>query len=88
MWRLSSAFRRQPVAAVHIGPWTDQTMNGLPHGKIVQPTVERSFGWLAHWRGLLRDRVGRLDVSAGRLAFVAILSGVQALLNPTPVQAA
>ena len=48
--------------------------------------VERS--WLAHWRGLLRDRAGRLDVSTGRLAFVAILSGVQALLNPQPIRAA
>src|SRR4051794_29915904 len=24
--------------------------------------VERSFGWLVHWGGLLRDRAGRLDV--------------------------
>ena len=30
--------------------------------------VERSFGWLAHWGGLLRDRAGRLDVSAARIA--------------------
>ncbi|WP_146101889.1 hypothetical protein [Rhodopila globiformis] len=50
--------------------------------------VERSFGWLAHWGGLLRDRAGRLDVSAGRPAFVAILSGFQALLNPMPIRAA
>ena len=49
--------------------------------------VERSFGWLAHWGGLLRDRAGRLDVSAGRLAFAAVLSGVEALLNPMPVRA-
>jgi putative transposase len=49
--------------------------------------VERSFGWLSHWGGLVRDRAGRLDVSAGRLAFVAILSGVQALLNPQPIKA-
>jgi hypothetical protein len=88
MWRLSSAFRHQPTAAVYSGPWTDQTMNGLPHGKIVQPIVERSFGWLVHSGGLLRDRAGRLDVSAGRLAFVAILSGFQALLNPMPSRAA
>jgi hypothetical protein len=39
--------------------------------------AERSFGWLTHWGGLLRER-------AGRLAFVAVLSGVQALLNPKP----
>ena len=44
--------------------------------------VERSFGWLAHWNGLARDRAGRLDVSAGRLALIAILSGVEALINP------
>ena len=48
--------------------------------------VERSFGWLSHWGGLLRDRAGRLDVSAARLAFAATLSGVEALLNPLPVR--
>src|SRR5215218_5523360 len=48
--------------------------------------VERSFGWLAHWGGLLRDRAGRLDVSAARIAFAASLSGVEALPNPMPVQ--
>lgn len=50
--------------------------------------VERTFGWLAHWNGPVRDRAGRLDVSAGRLAFAAILSGVEALLNPMPAQTA
>jgi putative transposase len=50
--------------------------------------VERSFGWLAHWGGLLRDRAGRLDVAGARLAFAAVLSGVEALLNPMPVHAA
>ena len=49
--------------------------------------VERSFGWLSHWGGLARDRAGRLDVSAARLAFVGILSGFEALLNPMPVRA-
>ena len=48
--------------------------------------VERSFGWLSHWGGLARDRAGRLDVSAARLAFAAILSGVEALLNPMPIR--
>jgi putative transposase len=48
--------------------------------------VERSFGWLSHWGGLLRDRAGRLDVSAARIAFAATLSGVEALLNPLPVR--
>jgi putative transposase len=50
--------------------------------------VERSFGWLSHCNGLARDRAGRLDVSAGRLAFAAILSGVEALLNPMPTRKA
>ena len=50
--------------------------------------VERSFGWLVHWGGLLRDRAGRLDVSAARGAFAAVLSGVEALLNHMPVHAA
>lgn len=49
--------------------------------------VERSFGWLTHWAGLLRDRAGRLDVSAARIACVALLSGVEALINPAPTQA-
>ncbi len=48
--------------------------------------VERSFGWLVHWGGLLRDRAGRLDVSAARIACAAVLSGIEALLNPIPVQ--
>jgi len=48
--------------------------------------VERSFGWLVHWGGLLRDRAGRLDVSAARMACAAALSGVEALLNPMPIQ--
>jgi transposase len=48
--------------------------------------VERSFGWLVHWGGLLRDRAGRLDVSAARVALAAVLSGVEALINPMPVQ--
>ncbi len=48
--------------------------------------VERSFGWLVHWGGRLRDRAGRLDVSAARIAFAATLSGIAALLNPMPSQ--
>jgi transposase len=48
--------------------------------------VERSFGWLSHWGGLARDRAGRLDVSAARLAFVGVLSAFEALLNPMPVR--
>ena len=50
--------------------------------------VERSFGWLVHWGGLLRDRAGRLDVSAARIVFAAVLSGFETLLNPMPIQAA
>jgi transposase len=49
--------------------------------------VERSFGWLSHWGGLARDRAGRLDVAAARLACACVLSGFQALLNPMPVRA-
>jgi hypothetical protein len=47
-----------------------------------------SVGWLTHWGGLLRERAGRLDVAAGRLAVVAVLSGVQALLNPQSIRKA
>lgn len=49
--------------------------------------VERSFGWLAHWGGLLRDRAGRLDVAATRIACAAVLSGVADIINPLPAQA-
>jgi putative transposase len=49
--------------------------------------VERSFGWLSHWGGLAKDRAGRLDVSAARVALACVLSGVEALLNPMPVRA-
>ncbi len=44
--------------------------------------VERTFGWLSHWGGLLRERAGRLDVATGRLACVACLMAVTALYNP------
>ena len=50
--------------------------------------VERSFGWLVHWGGLLRDRADRLDVSTARVAFAAVLSGIEALIKPMPIQAA
>jgi putative transposase len=48
--------------------------------------VERSFSWLTQWGGLLRDRAGRLDGSAARLAFVAAVSGTVALINPIPAR--
>jgi transposase len=48
--------------------------------------VERSFGWLTAWGGLLRDRAGRLDVAAARIACVAVFAGVEALLNPLPAR--
>jgi putative transposase len=44
--------------------------------------IERSFGWLTHWGGLLRDRAGRLDVAAARVACAAVLAGAEALINP------
>ncbi|WP_231343882.1 IS5 family transposase [Methylorubrum sp. B1-46] len=44
--------------------------------------VERTFGWLSHWGGLLRERAGRLDVATGRLTCVACLRAVSALHNP------
>ena len=71
------------------------TLHGMRHevvtrepgrkGFAVQPrrwVVERSFGWLAHWGGLLRDRAGRLDVAAARIACAAVLAATQALINP------
>ena len=36
---------------------------------------------------IARDRAGRLDVAAARLALAALLPGVEALLNPMPVHA-
>src|SRR5919199_6889663 len=62
----------------------DQTGFVVLEGRWV---IERSFGWLVHWGGLLRDRAGRLDVSAARIAFAAALSGIEALLNPMLVKA-
>ena len=70
----------QPFPGDHRRPRETET------GNIVRRSVERSFGWLSHWGGLARDRAGRLDVSAARLAFAAILSGVEALLNPMPIR--
>jgi len=48
--------------------------------------VERSLGWLVHRGGLLRDRAGRLDVSAARVACAAVPSGVEAPINPRPAR--
>ena len=48
--------------------------------------VERSFGWLVHWGGLLRD--GAVWTPQPRIACAAVLPGVEALLNPMPTQAA
>jgi hypothetical protein len=59
--------------------WCD--LQGMRHH-----VVARSFGWLAHWGRLLRDRAGLLDVSAARIAFVAILSDIEAFLNPRPIR--
>jgi len=42
--------------------------------------VERRFAWLTSWGGLLRDRAGRLDVSAARLH--AALVATEDLINP------
>ena len=44
--------------------------------------VERSFGWLAHWGGLLRDRAGRLHIAAARIACAAVLASTEALISP------
>lgn len=44
--------------------------------------IERSFGWLTYRGGLLRDRAGRLDVAAARIACAAVLASTEALLNP------
>jgi transposase len=44
--------------------------------------IERSFGWLTHWGGLLRDRAGRLDVAAARIACANVLASTEALINP------
>jgi transposase len=54
-------------------------------GFAIQPrrwVIERSFGWLTHWGGLLRDRASRLDVSAARIACAAVLASTEALINP------
>jgi transposase len=70
-------------------------LHGMHHEVVTRPpdqkgfallprrwTVERSFGWLTHWGGLLRDRAGRLDVAAARIACTAVLAITEALINP------
>ena len=46
------------------------------------------MGGGAQFRLAASDRAGRLDVSTARVAFAAVLSGVEALINPMPIQAA
>lgn len=48
--------------------------------------VERSLGAFTHWGGLLRDRAGRIEVSAARVACVAAMAAVQAIINPMPIK--
>lgn len=48
--------------------------------------VERTFGALRHWSGLLVDRAGLIEVSTGRLACVAAMAGLEALINPLPAK--
>lgn len=70
-------------------------LHGMHHEVVLRPpgqqgfavlprrwVVERSFGWLTHWGGLLRDRAGRLDVAAARIACAAVLAATEALINP------
>ena len=60
------------------------------HGFVVLErrwVVERSLGAFTHWGGLLRDRAGRIDVSAARIACVAVMAAVQAIINPMPTKA-
>ena len=44
--------------------------------------VERTFGTLRHWGGLLVDRAGSIEVSTGSWACVAAMAGLEALINP------
>ena len=46
--------------------------------------VERSFIWLTHWDGLLRDRASRLGVAVAvaRLACANVLASTEALIDP------
>ena len=73
--------------------WSD--LHGMHHEVVVRPpgqrgltvlprrwVVERSFGGLTHWGGLLRDRAGRHDVAAARIACAAVLAATEALINP------
>jgi transposase len=70
-------------------------LHGMRHEVVVRPpgprgfavlprrwVVERSFGWLVHWGGLLRDRAGRLDVAPARIACADVLAPAEALINP------
>jgi putative transposase len=94
---LREAFYDGAFAAERCRAWSN--LHGMRHGVVTRDpaavgfvvlarrwVVERSFGWLSHWGGLTRDRAGRLDVSAARVALACILSGFEALLNPMPVR--
>src|SRR4051794_30697089 len=85
-------------AAERCGEWSN--VHGMRHRVVARDPAargfvvlarrwvgERSFGWLSRGGGLARDRGGRLDVSAARLALVGVLSGFEALLNPMPARA-
>ena len=49
--------------------------------------VERSFGWLTHWGGLLRDRAGRLDVALASIACASVFAPPRpSSTQPDPAQ--
>ena len=71
--QVEAAVAKVPVLRLEIVKRSDD-MKGF----VVLPrrwVVERSFGWLTHWGGLLRERAGRLDVAAARLACAAGTAG-------------
>jgi len=61
-------------------------MIGLPHDKIVQPIVERSFGWATRFRRLVRDyeRYASTLVGVHLIAFVYLMLKQAALLIAGP----
>ena len=49
-------------------------------------SVERSFGAIRHWGGLLIDRAELIEAFIARLACVAAMAGLESLINPPPAK--
>ncbi len=70
----------RPPATAHLDPALPP-INHLP-GKIVQPVVERTLGWLGRWRCLSRDYEHLPEVSEAMVTLAMIRLMLHRAVHP------